>query len=183
LKRPSPDNIERDILLLYDAYAPKLLRYASTLVRDDSLAQDGVQEVFLRYSLMRKSGRLIATPRAWLFRVLRNYLLDVMKAAPQQNEVGMDRIPDMLDEAANPEQLYAFDELSRRIRAALTPRELECLGLRAEGLRYHEIADVLAIRPGTVAALLFRCNARLQEVMGSRRAARPALPAEEPYAP
>jgi DNA-directed RNA polymerase specialized sigma24 family protein len=88
-------NVEADLILLYDSCAAKLQRYAMTLVRDHSLAQDAVQEAFLRYSLMRTAGRSIAAPRAWLFRVLRNYLLDVVKAGPAQNEVGMYELPDI----------------------------------------------------------------------------------------
>jgi len=161
---------EREILNLYDCYASSLQSYAATLVRDEAIAQDAVQEVFLRYALMVRDRRPIATPKAWLFRVLRNYLLDAMKAAHMKNEIGMDRMPETPD-FADPEQQYASAELSQQLFSRLAPRELECLRLRAEGLSYSEIADVLSIRPGTVAALLSRCSARVQEMLQTNREA------------
>jgi RNA polymerase sigma-70 factor (ECF subfamily) len=182
--KPQDDERERYILYLYDSYAAKLQSYAFTLVRDDTIAQDAVQEVFLRYALMVRDGRPIARPGAWLFRVLRNYIFDCRKTAQFRNEIGMEEMPDRPDERENPEQQYASAELSRRILNSLTPRELECLRLRARGLRYHEIASVLSIRPGTVAALLFRCNTRIQQMLGPQRAAADPLPVavKDPHA-
>jgi RNA polymerase sigma-70 factor (ECF subfamily) len=150
---------------LYDSYASKLQSYASTLVRDTGATQDAVQEVFLRYALAIRDGNSIATPKAWLFRVLRNYILDSMKAAHVRNEIGMDQMPDKADDTGDPEQQYASAEITRQILSSLTPRELECLRLRSHGLRYNEIANVLSIRPGTVAALLSRCSARIQQIL------------------
>lgn len=176
---PSKDgDLDRDILRLYDCYAAKLRHYATTLVRDEGIAEDAVQEVFLRYSLMLKQGRVISAPKAWLFRVLRNYVLDLTKAAHFKNEIGMDQVPEELDNREDPEQQYASTEMSRRLLSSLTPRELECLRLRAHGLRYNEIAHVLSIRPGTVAAVLSRCNSRIQQLMGGTG----QLPAKDPYA-
>lgn len=55
-------------------------------------------------------------------------------------------------------------ELSRQILDALTPRELECLRLRSEGMRYSEIAEVLSVHTGTVATLLSRCGSRIRQL-------------------
>jgi RNA polymerase sigma factor (sigma-70 family) len=162
---PRDQDEDQQILHLYDCYAAKLQSYATTLVRDTSAAQDAVQEVFLRYALTVREGRSIATPKAWLFRVMRNYILDSMKAAYVKNEIGMDIMPDKVDDTGDPEQQYASVELTRQILSSLTPREMECLRLRSHGLRYHEIANVLSIRPGTVAALLSRCSARIQHAL------------------
>jgi len=183
LERPREDDLEREMLHLYDCYASRLQHYAAALARDDGIAQDAVQEAFLRYSLMIRAGRSISTPKAWLFRVLRNYLLDLLKASHSQNEVGMDEVPDAADAGGDPEQQYASRELSRQILTSLTPRELECLRLRNEGLRYSEIAEVLCIRPGTVAALLSRCGTRIQNLRcGGDGTLAGHLPAEDPHA-
>ena len=163
--KPQDSEREEHILHLYDCYAAKLQSYAATLVRDETIAQDAVQEVFLRYALMIREGRPVSAPKAWLYRVLRNYVLDLMKAAHVKNEIGMDQMPEKVDGTEDPEQQYASAELSRQLLNSLTPRELDCLRLRSHGLRYHEIASVLSIRPGTVAALLSRCSTRVQQIL------------------
>ena len=95
----------------------------------------------------------------------------------------MDLMPDKPDTNANPEQKYASAELTRRILHTLTPRELECLRLRSRGLRYAEIAEVLSIRPGTVATLLSRCTARINQMLNSEGDENSAgLAATDPYA-
>ena len=47
---------------------------------------------------------------------------------------------------------------------ALPDRERRCLQLRAEGLRYREIARVLGLSLGTVANAMARALARLRRV-------------------
>jgi RNA polymerase sigma-70 factor (ECF subfamily) len=183
LDQQRENSLEREILKLYDLYAPSLLCYANTLVRDPEVAQDAVQEAFLRCALMLSAERRISNPKPWLFRVLRNYLLDLMKSSHTKNEIGMDQFPDVLDQGGNPEEQYASAQMYHKITSALTLREFECLRLRSEGFRYSEIAERLSIRPGTVAALLSRCSVRVKELMGRTDAsAAVELPAEEPYA-
>jgi RNA polymerase sigma-70 factor (ECF subfamily) len=73
----------------------------------------------------------------------------------------------VIDPASNPEQRLADAQRRRRLLAvmnALPERDRQCLGLRAEGLRYREIAEVLDISLGSVAKSLTRSLARLSNV-------------------
>ena len=57
-------------------------------------------------------------------------------------------------------------EKFRRLSAAmreLAESERECLLLRAEGLRYREIAEVLGLATSTVADTVERANRKLAE--------------------
>jgi DNA-directed RNA polymerase specialized sigma24 family protein len=47
----------------------------------------------------------------------------------------------------------------------LSPGESECVRLRAEGLRYEEIAGVLSMRTGTVGALLARAHKKIRQAV------------------
>jgi DNA-binding NarL/FixJ family response regulator len=53
--------------------------------------------------------------------------------------------------------------MAKQLTGILSPREMECLRLRADGLQYHEIADVLGVREGTVSAMLSRVHKKLRE--------------------
>ena len=48
----------------------------------------------------------------------------------------------------------------------LSPRELECVRLRMEDLRYDEIAGVLGLSAGTVGALLARAHGKIRKAVG-----------------
>ena len=68
------------------------------------------------------------------------------------------------DPAENPEEQLLSSQRLRRLQAvlrALPEQDQCCLSLRAEGLRYRDIAAVLGISLGSVASSLERSLARL----------------------
>jgi len=165
---PSPVNeTERETSALYKSQAPGLLRYALTFVDDSNCAQDAVQEIFLRYFIARSEGRQFRSPKAWLFRVLRNHLLDTLKSARKKNEIAIEGIEYSPDRWNDPEKHYHRTEMELEIIRLLAPRELECVRLRTEGLSYDEITEVLDLRPGTVGATLARAHTKIRRLLAS----------------
>lgn len=147
----------------YQQYSGALLGYAHRLTRDDALAQDAVQETFLRFFLALMQGETIQSTQAWLHRVAHNYTYETLRSAAVRKAVpledaGEDRLR---DERAMP----GADRVADWVGAAgllLAPREWQCVQLRAEGCDYTEIAAALSIRPGTVGALLHRASEKLR---------------------
>ena len=139
----------------YQLHAGVLLAYAHRLTRDDALAQDALQETFLRFFLALVQGEDIQNARAWLHRVAHNYVCDTLKSAAIRTAVpledaGEDRLR---DERGMPGADRAADWIEAA-RQLLAPREWQCVQLRAEGFDYTEIATELAIRPGTVGSFV-----------------------------
>jgi DNA-binding CsgD family transcriptional regulator len=56
-------------------------------------------------------------------------------------------------------------EINAAAHELLTPRELECLTLRNEGLRYRDIADILEIDSATVGVLLGRAVKKIRAAL------------------
>ena len=160
---------------LYTQHAAGLLRYASSIINDAGSAQDALQEIFLRYFVARSEGQKFADPKAWLYRVLRNHLLDTLKSSSMKNEIAIDKIDDPSGGWSDPEQRYHRAEMARDLARVLAPRELECVRLRAEGLSYDEIAEVLDLRQGTVGATLARAHKKVRRALGYAEA-KEALP-------
>jgi RNA polymerase sigma-70 factor, ECF subfamily len=182
------NEMEREMAELYRSHAPGLLRYAFGLIHDTSGAQDALQEIFLRYFVARSEGRKFDDARAWLFRVLRNYLLDTLKSASVKNEVAIDGIHDPADNYNDPEKHYQRTEMARELTRMLAPRELECVRLRAEGLSYDEVAVVLGLQQGTVGATLARAHKKIRRAFGGKESKEQTLlggcatvPAESSY--
>ncbi len=154
----------------YEQYGAALLRYGTQLGGSADLARDAVQEVFLRYFVERRYGREIESPRAWLYQVLRNYILDRMKAAPSQLECQSADIESIAaSRQHSPEEMMERNQSAREIASSLSGREFTCLTLRGEGLSYSEIATVMEIRIGTVGALLARAQTKLRRYSDSGR--------------
>lgn len=151
----SRTQVQSEVADLYNSCAKGLFRYLLSLARDFDLAQEAVQETFLRYYDYRLNGGAAPDGKGWFFRVARNYIIDQIRAAKPEKRVGLDEVS-LSSEGCDPSPLETFirletlDQLSR----LLTERELECLQLRTEGFKYKEIAGILGIEPGTVGATL-----------------------------
>ncbi|MEO8594772.1 MAG: sigma-70 family RNA polymerase sigma factor [Candidatus Solibacter sp.] len=160
---PASLDLEREVASLYEEHAAKLLRYANGLAPTGDLGRDAVQEVFLRYFAERRFGNRMDNPRAWLYRVLHNYLVDLMRSSAMKHEVSSDGTPQVAVGEAGAEAQIEHSQTAQEIASRLTPRELDCLCLRVEGLSYQQIAEMLGVRAGTVSALLPRVYSKLRQ--------------------
>src|SRR5579863_7073236 len=126
-------------------------RYLVSLGLRHQVASDITQESFLRlYRHLRSNGRE-ENLRGWVFRVAHNLAMnELVRAGAAEPETADTR----RDPRADPEQTLLDRERMDRLEAAirtLPRRQQECLHLRAEGLRYREIAQVLGIRISSAA--------------------------------
>jgi RNA polymerase sigma-70 factor (ECF subfamily) len=161
--------IEQEVVRLYQEHAGLLSRYAASFAQNTDGARDAVQEVFMRYFIERRYGRQIGNPRAWLYHVMRNYLLDRQRTI-NRREVISDDLDRMPGGHQNPEGMLHRSELARELTALLSEREMDCLRLRAEGLEYAEIAELLGIQIGTVGALLSRAQKKIRRSASNNQA-------------
>jgi RNA polymerase sigma-70 factor (ECF subfamily) len=108
--------------------------------------------------------------KGWLFKVAHNLSLKHrQKLKRRETDILSDvELAELaIDPSLNPEQHLAEEQRQvtlRSVMRALPERDRQCLYLRAEGLRYREIADVLGISLGSVAKSLTRSLARLANV-------------------
>ena len=151
--------LRQETLEVYQELSGAITAYAFRLTSNVGLAQDAVQETFLRFFLVRMQGTAIRNPSAWLHRVAHNYICETVRSSAVQACVSLDEEAlgrmQVAPETGNIEWEQAFKNL-------LAPREFECLRLRTEGLDYIEIADAMSIRPGTVGALLHRVGQKMR---------------------
>ena len=158
-----PARIESEVVELLRQHTAALARYAATITRDRTVVQDGIQETFLRYFTTRAGGQQVENPRAWLFKVLRNYILDCKRKDRSISTVDLESAGRILDSRQDVEAGYQQHENFQFALSTLSPREQECIQLRLEGFGYEEIAQILRIRSGTVAALLARGFRKMRE--------------------
>ncbi len=183
---PPAQDLEQETVRLYHENAAGLFRYAIALVRNRESAQDAVQEAFLRFFVATSQGQKIEQPKPWLFQVLRNHILDMVKSSGARREVSLEDCGSPPEFRTEPESIKE-SLLPPALWAVLAPRELECLRLRAEGFRYEEIASILGVRCGTVGALLARAQEKIRKAVarpaGSNSAAHDASGPLTSYAP
>lgn len=168
----APPAIEDEVIELFDQLRDGLLRYVVSLGLGVHDGEDVIQEVFLSLFRHLRLGRSRANLRGWVFRVAHNLALRQRhRAHRQQTKNGAEEsaFDKHLDPEANPEEQLAKSQHQRQLLsvvAALSDQDQDCLRLRAEGLRYREIAGVLNMSLGAVAKSLTRSMQRLSCVGG-----------------
>ena len=152
---------------LFEESREDVYRYLLTLGLHPPLAQETVQEVFLRLYACLKKGEKIQNPRGWVFRVAHNHGLKVR--AKQHSEEPFDpaleaSLPHTLGGAEH--ELIERERMAgfRRAVEGLSEQQRRCLSLRMEGLRYPEIGSVLGISASAVGEFLRRAVTRLKKV-------------------
>jgi len=125
---------------------------------DPAQAEEVLQETFLRLCQHLAEDRREANLRGWLFRVAHNLARDEHRRRRRRPSQSFEDAPGNIDAQTDPratpeQQLIAQERQDQLVSALerLPANQQQCLHLRAEGLRYREIAEVLGAGVSTVA--------------------------------
>jgi len=171
LSAQSSEN-EREVLELYEQFRGSLLRYAISLGISLQDSEEVVQEAFLSLFQHLQQRKSRSNLRGWLFRVTHNLGLKQLYANRKSDAKATSDASvaqEHLDPSPNPEEELSMAQRRHRLLAvvhALPQTDQCCLALRAEGLRYREIAAVLGMSLGAVSISLTRSLARLTRADG-----------------
>ena len=170
-----------DLVLKYER---RFINYAFKMLKDESLAQDAVQDAFLR--IYRKidtySGN--AAFSTWAYTVLNNICLDILRKKKRTGEntyisINQESKDDeeyeiqIEDNSAEPfdsykkkaamEALYsALDEMSEEHREVIVMRDLN-------GFDYEKIAKITNTSLGTVKSRISRARLALRKILEKDR--------------
>lgn len=163
-----PSSLAEEVVSLFDQSRDRLLRYVISFGLPVQDGEDIVQEVFVALFRHLQLGRSRRNLRAWTFRVAHNQALkrrsQIRIGAQQMMDEGALLEDSAPDTNPSPEDQVANSQRRQRVLAvmsALPEQDRRCLILRAEGLRYREIAEVLDISLGAVSLSLERSLTRL----------------------
>ena len=144
---------------LYDLLRPPLSAYLCYLGMNTDQAEDVIQDTFLRLFVCRLDPGRTDNLRAWIFRVAHNLSMDVHRAQRRWSKGNEDEpypgIRERIDPAPSPEQRILLVE-RMRLFEQLTPKQRQCVLLRAEGFRYREIAIALGVSVQRVGEIMQR---------------------------
>jgi RNA polymerase sigma-70 factor (ECF subfamily) len=160
-----PSALEEEVVDLFDQFRDRLIRYALSFGLSIEDGEEIVQEVFLALFQHLQQSKPRQNLRGWVFRVTHNLALRQRGQSRRNPQIGPYEAALPVDPAPGPEDQLASSEREERLQKALRALpELDqrCLYLRAEGLRYREIAEALGMSLGSVSMSLGRSLARLE---------------------
>lgn len=170
---------DRDVHFERDALAclPHVARFARSLTRHESAADDLVQETFLRAYRGYASFRPGSDVRRWLFSICHHAFLRIeereqrMVASSDVGDAELETMGAVMSHvAAQRTGLDAYVcsiDVGPAIREAIeqlaAPYRLAVMLVDVEGLSYEEAAAVAEVPVGTIRSRLFRARRLLQD--------------------
>lgn len=163
---------------VYDGLAPQLHTFLVRLARNEALAEDLVQETFLRIVRARASYREGAAVTPWAYAIARRLFLD-SERSKRRSPVQLDPRPEeerpsdpgvATDTAPADEQLVA-KRLAERIEAVLArlPENQATAFrlLKQEGMSVAEAAEIVGTTQNGVKLRAHRAYEALREALGA----------------
>lgn len=155
----------------YRAEHPRVLAALAVVARDPDLAQEAAAEAFARALQQWDRVGAMGSPGGWTYRVALNGLRRRARRAAFERRL----LPRLAPPATIAVPAYAVEVW--QVVTGLAPRMRTAVALRyLGGLTEAEVADVMGIAPGTVAATLHQARRRLAPLL-----APDTFPEEVPY--
>ena len=153
-------NKDIDFDKIYKELATKLYAYVFNMVRKREIAEDIVQDTFVRalkYGLTR-----IRNHKAFLFRTAHNLAIDYLRKDAHNSDRGIDENRSKDGRISTTDRILdkvaiqnAIDRLPSKYKDVFILKEIN-------GFDYQEISDILRIPVGTVKSRLHRAIDRLK---------------------
>lgn len=162
--RADDTGAEHSTAELYRQYLPRILNYIRLRVDGEELAQDLTAEVFERAVARQHTLRRKEAFGAWLFAIARNVVAGYYRR--RRPTVPLEQAMQQPAGEPGPPDTVMHGEEVARLRTALTilsRREQEIIRLKfGAELGNKEIAEVMHLKAGHVAVLLYRALRKLR---------------------
>jgi RNA polymerase sigma-70 factor (ECF subfamily) len=162
---------------LAEKYHRPIIHFLFRMVRNQAIAEELAQEVFLRVYRSRQSYRAEARFTTWLYRIATNLAVNYARDTKRERAVRnvyldapdeqTGTTPDVADDEPSVEQHLLREERMKAIRThvmALPERQrIAVLMHKYQGMDYRQIGEVLKLSESATKSLLFRAYQTLRD--------------------
>jgi RNA polymerase sigma-70 factor (family 1) len=145
---------EKAFAALYRLYVPQLLPFINSLVRSDAVADEIIQETFLRIWIGRDKLTNIEEPRAWVFRIAANISYTHLRRTIKERSIIKSIANSQIREEDEVQDLAQASEMAALIRQAIDQLPAQRKKIyrlsREKGMTIPEIAEALGLSKSTV---------------------------------
>jgi len=156
---------------IYDEYIDKIYRFIALKVNSQDIAQDLCSETFVRAWRCFDENKKIDNPRAFLYQIARNLVIDYYREKGRAQIIQVENIP-LIDEKVDLEERSLKDSDLNDIKAVMAdikPEYQDVVTLHyVEDYDVSEIAKILNKSEGNVRVMLHRAlksiKSKIEEV-------------------
>jgi RNA polymerase sigma-70 factor (ECF subfamily) len=166
------------LAILVEKHKRLVYRIAIQITRNHEDADDVMQDTFLKVYESIHSFRKEATFETWLYRIVVNHAMNVVKRRKRRRETSLSATSEMeirpdlrrtADLANNPQLNAEKDELQKWVTQAVDSLPVKHRTVvilhEFEGLTHSEIASILNCSEGTVRSRLHYARKRLRDLL------------------
>ena len=140
---------------LYHQFYKKLLQFAFVLTRNKEVAEELVEDVFIKFWKNRKNAENIRNVKVYLYTATKNTCLNYLSSKAQENITQpFDAITIELANPLSPDQILIYRETYTKIKTAIETLPPRCKMIfkliREDGLKYKEVAELLNLSVKTI---------------------------------
>jgi len=169
LVRRAQEGDELALEVLVERHQDAAFRVALSLVGDTDLAQDVVQDAFLKAFRALGGFRGEAAFRTWLLTITANAARGALRKQGRRREASLDAVGPVASTEVDPEESAVVGDEAARARAMLVDlpeKQRLAVQLRIdEGLSFREIGEVIGSTEGAARVNYFHGIHRLRERM------------------
>ena len=163
---------DKDIFIqLHDEYSGVMFKRAYSILRDTALAEDVVQESFIRIlkNFKKIEKKKCPQTRKYFVNIVRTISIDVYRKNKKQQTISFDEFEaTIIDEFANTEDILDGKELESHL-LKLPKSYYIIMSLKYDdGYSYKEIAEILSINEENVKKRLLRARTKLREILAEQ---------------
>lgn len=154
------------VAALFEGRYTVLVKYAQRHCHQLALAEEAVQAAMMALYCQLVEHGAVDNPSAWVFCVLRRELIRMHRVAAREDRAlrsWLEATPAAVSGVGEDTLADGRDEDLDVFLSALTGRERDVLLLRAQAMKYHEIAAALEISVNTVKTLLARALRKVRD--------------------
>lgn len=151
-----PLSTERGLQAVYAAHGPELFRFAHRSLGDRQLAEEAVQETFVRaWRNERRFDEALGSLRTWLFAITRNVVIDLARSRSARPAVPMSIVPDRASGDSELERLATLWQLEEALRRVRPEHREVLVEVSIRGRQYEDVAAELGLPAGTVKSRVY----------------------------
>lgn len=160
---------------IYGCYVKDLYSYGKKISQDEALVKDCIQEIFVKLIDKRSQLVISETIHIYLFKSLRNQILEELRSDNRKKSISNQIIPDSTQVSSIEQSIVHNEEETRKLQLLnqamnlLTDYQREAIFLRfSKMFEYEEISEMLGIDVASARTLVYRSLKKVKEHLSSR---------------